>query len=190
MVPALPQAPCLTNEAGPGYTRLRGLTLHMHRCRNSSVLTSKSSKNSRLRFLQPMLFEKWVEDKPQTANPQTENRQIRKPKPSFPHGHVRLQGEPGGQRRGWPRSWPPWGGSPRPAGAAPDLILVNTCTVTARADQQARQAIRRLARDYPGAAVWVTGCYAQRAAAGAGGPSRGPGGLGQPGKSPPGRYIQ
>ncbi len=50
-------------------------------------------------------------------------------------------------------------------GAAPDLILVNTCTVTARADQQARQAIRRLARDYPGAAIWVTGCYAQRAPA-------------------------
>jgi threonylcarbamoyladenosine tRNA methylthiotransferase MtaB len=48
-------------------------------------------------------------------------------------------------------------------GMAPDLVLVNTCTVTARADQQARQAIRRLVRDYPGAALWVTGCYAQRA---------------------------
>jgi threonylcarbamoyladenosine tRNA methylthiotransferase MtaB len=48
-------------------------------------------------------------------------------------------------------------------GVAPDLVLINTCTVTARADQQARQAIRRLARDYPGAALWVTGCYAQRA---------------------------
>jgi threonylcarbamoyladenosine tRNA methylthiotransferase MtaB len=50
-----------------------------------------------------------------------------------------------------------------PPEAAPDLILVNTCTVTARADQQARQAIRRLARHYPGAQIWVTGCYAQRA---------------------------
>jgi threonylcarbamoyladenosine tRNA methylthiotransferase MtaB len=50
-----------------------------------------------------------------------------------------------------------------PPGAAPDLILVNTCTVTSRADQQARQAIRRLSREYPGAALWVTGCYAQRA---------------------------
>ncbi|MBI4644783.1 MAG: tRNA (N(6)-L-threonylcarbamoyladenosine(37)-C(2))-methylthiotransferase MtaB, partial [Deltaproteobacteria bacterium] len=29
-----------------------------------------------------------------------------------------------------------------PQGTAPDLLLVNTCTVTARADQQARQAIR------------------------------------------------
>jgi threonylcarbamoyladenosine tRNA methylthiotransferase MtaB len=51
-----------------------------------------------------------------------------------------------------------------PSGVAPGLILVNTCTVTARADQQARQAIRRLAREHPGAALWVTGCYAQRAA--------------------------
>ncbi len=50
-----------------------------------------------------------------------------------------------------------------PAGVAPDLALVNTCTVTGRSDQQARQAIRRLARDYPGVPIWVTGCYAQRA---------------------------
>lgn len=46
--------------------------------------------------------------------------------------------------------------------AIPDLILVNTCTVTARADQQARQTVRRLAREYPGLPIWVTGCYAQR----------------------------
>ncbi len=50
-----------------------------------------------------------------------------------------------------------------PAGVTPDLALVNTCTVTGRADQQARQAIRRMARDYAGAPIWVTGCYAQRA---------------------------
>ncbi len=50
-----------------------------------------------------------------------------------------------------------------PVGDAPDLILVNTCTVTAKADQQARQAVRGLARDYPGTPLWVTGCYAQRA---------------------------
>ena len=49
--------------------------------------------------------------------------------------------------------------------AAPDLVIVNTCTVTKRADQQARQAIRRLAREHPGTPVWVTGCYAQRAPA-------------------------
>jgi threonylcarbamoyladenosine tRNA methylthiotransferase MtaB len=50
----------------------------------------------------------------------------------------------------------------RPPKAGPDLVLVNTCTVTARADQQARQAIRRLARQHPGAQIWATGCYAQR----------------------------
>jgi threonylcarbamoyladenosine tRNA methylthiotransferase MtaB len=52
----------------------------------------------------------------------------------------------------------------RPAspGAIPDLVLVNTCTVTKRADQQARQTIRRLAREHPGLPIWVTGCYAQR----------------------------
>ena len=44
-------------------------------------------------------------------------------------------------------------------------MIVNTCTVTKRADQQARQAIRRLAREHPGTPVWVTGCYAQRAPA-------------------------
>ena len=57
------------------------------------------------------------------------------------------------------------GWSPAAPGAAPDLVLVNTCTVTARADQQARQAIRRLAREHPGMPIWVTGCYAQRAPA-------------------------
>ncbi len=50
-------------------------------------------------------------------------------------------------------------------GAVPDLLVVNTCTVTARADQQARQTIRRLAREHPGLPIWVTGCYAQRAPA-------------------------
>ena len=50
-----------------------------------------------------------------------------------------------------------------PFQAAPELVLVNTCTVTARADQQARQAIRRIAKQHPGAQLWVTGCYAQRA---------------------------
>ena len=50
-----------------------------------------------------------------------------------------------------------------PPGVTPDLHLVNTCTVTNRADQQARQAIRRLSREFPGVPIWVTGCYAQRA---------------------------
>ena len=46
-----------------------------------------------------------------------------------------------------------------------DLVVVNTCSVTASADQGARQTIRRIARDNPGARIIVTGCYASRAEA-------------------------
>ena len=46
-----------------------------------------------------------------------------------------------------------------------DLVVVNTCSVTATADQGARQTIRRIARDNPAARVVVTGCYASRCAA-------------------------
>jgi threonylcarbamoyladenosine tRNA methylthiotransferase MtaB len=45
----------------------------------------------------------------------------------------------------------------------PDVIIVNTCTVTRRADQEARQLLRKLHREHPGARLVVTGCYAQRA---------------------------
>src|ERR1700758_2015512 len=40
---------------------------------------------------------------------------------------------------------------------------MNTCTVTAGADQDARAAIRRVRRQNPEAQIVVTGCYAQRA---------------------------
>jgi len=43
-----------------------------------------------------------------------------------------------------------------------DLVVVNTCSVTATADQGARQTIRRIARDNPAARIVVTGCYATR----------------------------
>jgi threonylcarbamoyladenosine tRNA methylthiotransferase MtaB len=43
-----------------------------------------------------------------------------------------------------------------------DLIVVNTCTVTHRTDQQVRQSVRRLHRENPGARIVVTGCYAER----------------------------
>jgi len=43
-----------------------------------------------------------------------------------------------------------------------DLVIVNTCSVTASADQGARQTIRRVARSNPGARIVVTGCYATR----------------------------
>ena len=42
-----------------------------------------------------------------------------------------------------------------------DLAIVNTCAVTAEAERQARQAIRRLRRDRPNATIVVTGCAAQ-----------------------------
>jgi threonylcarbamoyladenosine tRNA methylthiotransferase MtaB len=43
-----------------------------------------------------------------------------------------------------------------------DVIVVNTCSVTATADQGARQTIRRIARDNPASRIIVTGCYATR----------------------------
>ena len=43
-------------------------------------------------------------------------------------------------------------------GAGGDLIIVNTCAVTAEAGRQARQAIRRLRRERPEAEIVVTGC--------------------------------
>jgi threonylcarbamoyladenosine tRNA methylthiotransferase MtaB len=42
-----------------------------------------------------------------------------------------------------------------------DAIIINTCAVTAEAERQARQTIRRVARDNPGARIIVTGCAAQ-----------------------------
>src|SRR5262245_17807134 len=43
-----------------------------------------------------------------------------------------------------------------------DLLIVNTCSVTASADQGARQTIRRIVRSNPDVRVVVTGCYATR----------------------------
>jgi threonylcarbamoyladenosine tRNA methylthiotransferase MtaB len=42
-----------------------------------------------------------------------------------------------------------------------DLVIVNTCAVTAEATRQARQAIRKLARERPASRIVVTGCAAQ-----------------------------
>ncbi len=44
-----------------------------------------------------------------------------------------------------------------------EIVVLNTCTVTAAADQDARAAIRRIHRANPGCRILVTGCYAQRA---------------------------
>lgn len=44
-----------------------------------------------------------------------------------------------------------------------EIVVLNTCTVTAAADDDARSTIRRVRRENPGAKILVTGCYAQRA---------------------------
>jgi threonylcarbamoyladenosine tRNA methylthiotransferase MtaB len=49
------------------------------------------------------------------------------------------------------------------APAAADLVVLNTCTVTATADDELRQTVRRIHRESPEAKILVTGCYAQRA---------------------------
>ncbi len=43
------------------------------------------------------------------------------------------------------------------------IVVLNTCTVTASADQDARSAIRKIHRENPDCQIVVTGCYAQRA---------------------------
>jgi len=47
--------------------------------------------------------------------------------------------------------------------ATADVVVVNTCTVTAAADSQARDVIRKIYARNPATRVIVTGCYAQRA---------------------------
>jgi threonylcarbamoyladenosine tRNA methylthiotransferase MtaB len=49
--------------------------------------------------------------------------------------------------------------------AASQLAILNTCTVTARADAEVRQLVRRIHRANPLCRILVTGCYAQRSPA-------------------------
>jgi threonylcarbamoyladenosine tRNA methylthiotransferase MtaB len=44
-----------------------------------------------------------------------------------------------------------------------ELVILNTCTVTAAADEDVRHSIHRVHRENPAARILVTGCYAQRA---------------------------
>lgn len=46
-------------------------------------------------------------------------------------------------------------------GDVPDIVVINTCSVTEMADKKGRQLIRRITNRYPEATVVVTGCYAQ-----------------------------
>ncbi|MEK7799214.1 MAG: tRNA (N(6)-L-threonylcarbamoyladenosine(37)-C(2))-methylthiotransferase MtaB [Acidobacteriota bacterium] len=61
----------------------------------------------------------------------------------------------------------PGGADALPEGGA-DLVILNTCTVTSRADREARQIARRLRADNPRAMLIATGCYAERDPAGLG----------------------
>ncbi|MDR2134842.1 MAG: radical SAM protein [Treponema sp.] len=72
-------------------------------------------------------------------------------------------------REGFSRA--PFSPEARPAGegaadaaapsGGPELLVINTCTVTSKAEQKARRVIRKALRDCPGASVIVTGCYAR-----------------------------
>jgi len=46
-------------------------------------------------------------------------------------------------------------------GSNPDLIVVNTCCVTSRAEGKSRRLVHRLAKEYPRARLIVTGCLAE-----------------------------
>lgn len=46
-------------------------------------------------------------------------------------------------------------------GEIPDIIVINTCSVTELADKKCRQTIRSFHKRYPNATLLVTGCYAQ-----------------------------
>jgi threonylcarbamoyladenosine tRNA methylthiotransferase MtaB len=50
-----------------------------------------------------------------------------------------------------------------PDSTAADFVILNTCTVTASADEDLRQTVRRVHRENPKGRILVTGCYAQRA---------------------------
>ena len=54
--------------------------------------------------------------------------------------------------------------TPADAPAQAEVVVINSCTVTASADQDTRAAIRRIRRENPDCQIVVTGCYAQRAA--------------------------
>ena len=50
------------------------------------------------------------------------------------------------------------------AGSPADIVVINTCAVTAKAGSQSRQAVRQAIRANPGARILITGCYAETGA--------------------------
>lgn len=53
------------------------------------------------------------------------------------------------------------GHEPAGEGESAELVIVNSCAVTAESGRKSRQALRRLMEHYPGAASAVCGCWAQ-----------------------------
>ena len=53
------------------------------------------------------------------------------------------------------------GHAPCGGGESPDVLIVNTCAVTAEGARKARQTARRLQRQYPGAVLALCGCWSQ-----------------------------
>jgi len=53
------------------------------------------------------------------------------------------------------------GFAPAGPGEPADIVVVNTCTVTAQSDQKARQALRRAKKENEGAVLVLTGCWPQ-----------------------------
>ncbi|EKR75205.1 MiaB-like protein [Leptospira noguchii str. 2006001870] len=43
----------------------------------------------------------------------------------------------------------------------PEIVIINTCTVTNKADSKNRNTIRNAIKKFPGSQIWVTGCYAE-----------------------------
>lgn len=43
----------------------------------------------------------------------------------------------------------------------PEVVIINTCTVTNKADSKNRNTIRNAIKKFPGSQIWVTGCYAE-----------------------------
>ncbi|TGK23696.1 tRNA (N(6)-L-threonylcarbamoyladenosine(37)-C(2))-methylthiotransferase MtaB [Leptospira stimsonii] len=43
----------------------------------------------------------------------------------------------------------------------PEVVIINTCTVTNKADSRNRNTIRNAVKKFPGSQIWVTGCYAE-----------------------------
>ncbi|MDO5567486.1 MAG: tRNA (N(6)-L-threonylcarbamoyladenosine(37)-C(2))-methylthiotransferase MtaB, partial [Planctomycetia bacterium] len=52
--------------------------------------------------------------------------------------------------------------TPQGSEATADLVVVNTCSVTAESDAKSRKAISRVVHQSPQAAVYVMGCFASK----------------------------